>query len=99
MSKALKTPNYKGQNEISLRLSQKQTIFNYLQENTATASMITEATGIPQKCITRYKRDLEKIGRLWEVERKRCQKTGFLAWYLTTDIDKAPKSQIQLNLF
>jgi hypothetical protein len=93
------TPTHKGQSEISLRLSQKQTIFHYLQENTATASMVTEATGIPQKCITRYKRDLEKVGRLWEVEKKHCQKTGFLAWYLTTDKNKAPKTQIQLNLF
>jgi hypothetical protein len=93
------TPTHKGQSEISLRLSQKQTIFHYLQENTATASMVTEATGVPQKCITRYKRDLEKVGRLWEVEKKYCQKTGFLAWYLTTDKDKAPKTPIQLNLF
>lgn len=81
-------------------LNQLQTIFGYLQEHIATASMVTEATGVPQKCITRYKRDLEKAGKLWEVEKKFCKKTGFKAWYLTTDPDKAPKHLLtQLNLF
>lgn len=78
--------------------TQLQTIFLYLQKHTATASMVTEATGVPQKCITRYKRDLEKSGRLWEVYKTYCEKTGFRASYLTTDPDKAPKS-MQMELF
>lgn len=79
--------------------TQLQTIFNYLQDHVATASMVSEATLVPQKCITRYKRDLEKAGMLWEIEKRDCQKTGFKAWYLTTDPLKAPKRDIQLNLF
>jgi hypothetical protein len=79
--------------------SQLKTIFLYLWEHIATASMVSDATGVPQKCITRYKRDLEKAGQLWEIEKKYCQKTGFLAWYLTTNPDKAPKRSPQLNLF
>jgi hypothetical protein len=76
------------------------TIFEYLQNNVATASMVTADTGIPQKCITRYKRDLEKAGKLWEVEKKPCRKTRFKAWYLTTNPDKAAKHFLkQTNLF
>ena len=79
--------------------NQIQTIFQYLQEHVATASMVSAETGVPQKCITRYKRDLENAGMLWEIERKDCQHTGFKAWYITTDPDKAPKKPAQLNLF
>ena len=78
--------------------SQLQTIFQYLEENIATASMVSTATGIPQKNICRYKRDLEKAGRLWEIEKKLCKETGFKAWYLTTNPEQAPFNS-QLNLF
>lgn len=67
--------------------TQRQTIFQYLQGHTATASMVSFATGIPQKNICRFKRDLEKEGLLWETEKKLCKQTGFKAWYLTTDPD------------
>jgi hypothetical protein len=92
--------NLKGQCEDNEQHNQLQTIFQYLQDHVATASMTTEATGVPQKCITRYKRDLEKAGRLWEIEKKHCKKTGFKAWYLTTDPDKVTNnSSTQLMLF
>lgn len=70
--------------------TQLKTIFQYLQEHIATASMVSVATGIPQKNICRYKRDLEKSGRLYEIEKKLCKKTGFKAWYLTTNPDLFP---------
>lgn len=76
--------------------NQLQTIFNYLKKHTATASMVTDATGVDQKNICRYKRDLEKAGILWEIEKKLCKHTGFKAWYLTTNPKKAPyNNQIQ----
>ena len=78
--------------------TQKQNIFEYLKVHTATASMITEATGIPQKSICRYKRDFEKLGLLNEIVKKHCKVTGFKAWYLTTNQDKMPKSN-QLTMF
>lgn len=89
-----------SQSEDNTHRNQLKTIFLYLLENVATASMISEATGIYQKNICRYKRDLEQSGRLWELEKKTCMKTGFKAWYLTTNPDKRrnPNSQ-QLNLF
>ena len=89
---------HKEQNKNKRHLTQKQTIFRYLKKHVATASMVTEATDIPQKCITRYKRDLEKADLLWEVVKKPCKETGFKAWYLTTDPDKAPAKK-QLTLF
>ena len=78
--------------------SQLQTIFNYLKKHTATASMVTDATGVDQKNICRYKRDLEKAGTLWEIEKKLCKHTGFKAWYLTTNPKKAPYNN-QLQMF
>ena len=92
-------PHLKLECKDKREFNQLQTIFQYLQNNIATASMVTDETGIPQKCITRYKRDLEKAGRLWEVIKTHCKKTGHKAWYLTTDSKKAPITSPQLNLF
>jgi len=100
MDRTFYTPNEQLQNEGNTPLCQIQTIFQYLHEHIATASMVADATGIYQKNICRYKRDLEKAGIIWELEKKQCEKTGFKAWYLTTNPDKVPKqSLIQLNLF
>jgi hypothetical protein len=92
-------PNSVLQHENTDFRNQLKTIFHYLQEHVATASMVADATGVPQKNICRYKRDLEQSNRLWEIEKKLCRKTGFRAWYLTTDPNKAPKQAVQLNLF
>ena len=72
-------------NKNSYFENQLKIIFQYLQNNIATASMISKETGIPQKNICRYKRYLEKAGKLWEVEKKKCKETGVKAWYLTTN--------------
>lgn len=87
------------QSKDSPHHTQLQTIFQYLIENIATASMVADATGVPQKNICRYKRDLELSGQLWEITKTICKKTGFKAWYLTTDKTKAPNHSLQLNLF
>ena len=68
-----------------------------MEQHTA-ASMVADPTGIPQKIICRYKRDLEKAGRLWEVEKKPCKQTDIKAWYLTTNPENATFNN-QLNLF
>ena len=79
--------------------SQLKIIHEYLQDYTATASMVSDATGIPQKNICRFKRSLERDGRLWEIEKKLCERTGFKAWYLSTNPDLAPAYLNQLKLF
>lgn len=89
--------NGKGKNKDFK--SQLKTIFQFLKKHVATASMVSDATGVPQKNICRYKRDLEKAGRLWETSKNICKKTGFKAWYLTTNPDKAPGKSNQLNMF
>lgn len=88
----------KRQSKVNESNNQLKTIFSYLQKHIATASMVSIATGIPQKNICRYKRDLEKEGLLWEIEKKLCKQTGFKAWYLTTNPKNAPYSN-QLDLF
>ena len=75
----------KGQGKDNHFKSQEKAIFQYLQEHTATASMVSKALDMPQKNICRAKRDLEKRGLLQEVERKLCQITSFKAYYLTTN--------------
>ncbi|HEY6142520.1 MAG TPA: hypothetical protein VIV55_03705 [Flavobacterium sp.] len=71
--------------------SQKKTIFEYLKRYTSTASIIT----IPQKLIYRYKRDLDILGLLNEVEKKLCKLLGFLEWCLTTNPNLFPKSNLK----
>lgn len=93
MAKTLTPPSKSNSHsKDSSHLNQLQTIFQFLVENVATASMVAGATGIYQKNICRYKRDLQKSGRLWELEKKKCKKTGFKAWYLSCNPDKAPQS-------
>ena len=92
------TTLHEAQNEGKNFKTQLKTIFQFLKSRTATASMVADKTGIPQKNICRYKRDLEFSGRLWETEKKLCEKTGFRAWYLTTDPNKAPFNN-QIKLF
>lgn len=65
--------------------TQLKTIFSFLQENIATATMVYDATGIPQKCITRHKRKLEKQGLLFELNKAKCKSTGCKAYFLTTN--------------
>lgn len=86
------------QSKYTVSTTQLKTIFHYLQNHTATASMTAEATGIPQKSICRYKRDLEKRGLLCEVRKGFCELTKFRAWFLTTNPDLFPKSN-QLKMF
>jgi len=66
------------QGKVNQFQNQKKTIFQYLKQHTATASMVSEATGVPQKSICRYKRDLEKQGLLYEVEKNFVIKLVFV---------------------
>lgn len=70
--------------------TQKKAIFEYLKTHIATATMVSRATGVPQKSICRFKRDLERSGLLFEVYRKPCKITGFMAWFLTTGEELLP---------
>lgn len=78
---------------------QEKIVFDYLLLHVASASMVTDATGVPQKCITRYKRNYEKDGRLVQLKKDRCKITGRNVWYLTTNPKLFPPKPIQLELF
>lgn len=90
---------HKRHMQNSTRPTQLHTIFEYLFNHVATVSMVSAATGVSQKNICRYKRDLEKSGQLWETVRTYCQKTGHKAWYITTNPRLAKVKPNQLKLF
>jgi len=77
------TKTFQSKDKVFKR--QLKTIFEYLKQNTATNTMVSVNTGVPQKNICRFKRDLEQQGLLIEVEKKLCKITGFRAWYLSTN--------------
>lgn len=87
------------QGKDTQKTNQLKTIFHYLKKHVATNTMISEATGISQKNICRYKRDLEQRGLLAEVRKGYCEITKHLAWYLTTNPDLFPQSSNQLKMF
>lgn len=91
MTQNLKAPQMGGpcnsvkHSKFSFIPRQVATIFEYWHNHIATASMVSKATGVPHKNICRYKRDLEKSGRLFELNKAICAHTGFPAWYCTTN--------------
>lgn len=108
MDKKEKSPSFTGQgnnkrynhySKDNSHQTQLQTIFRFLQNHVATASMVSAATFVSHKCLTRYKRDLEQKNMLWEVEKNPCEKTGYKAWWLTCDPEKAPKKNPQYKLW
>ncbi len=100
MNKTTSTPDYSlnSQSKDNQFKTELKTIFEYLKEKVCTASMLSEATGVKQKNICRYKRDLEQQGLLKELYKTYCKVTGFKAWYITTNPELFPKSN-QIKLF
>jgi len=100
MVKTLNTPynSLKSQSKDTTAKNQLQNIFQYLSKHVATATMVSIETGVPQKNICRYKKNLENRGLLKEIEKKECKVTGFKAWYITTNPELF-KVTNQLNLF
>jgi hypothetical protein len=76
--------------KILKQRTELQTIFEFLQRNIATGSMVAAQTGISHKNFTRYKKDLEKAGHLAEIKKDKCAITGFPAWYVTCDKSMFP---------
>lgn len=80
--------------------NETQIFYDYLQAHIATCSMVSEATGIKQKNLCRYKVELQKAHKLWEVDFRPCKITGFKAQWLTTNTDIIPAiDKAQLSLF
>jgi len=99
MAKQPNTPDYlNSQSKDNQFKNEIRTIFEYLENNVCTASMLSDATGIKQKNICRYKRDLEKAGQLCELYKTYFKTTGFKAWYISANPKLFPKSN-QTTLF
>ncbi len=75
--------------------TQTKIYFQYLQNHIATNSMVSKATGIPHKNLTRYKlMILEEAGLLFEVYKGICKHTKHRATYLTTNKALIPIKKI-----
>lgn len=88
--KLLLNNHYKG-NEL-------KAVYDYLQNNIATATMAAIALNIYRPSLCRRKRTLEKAGLLVEVKAGYCKVTRCKAAYLTTNPAWFPINT-QLKLF
>ena len=78
--------------------AQKKRFYNYLKTHLVSCTMVSKALRIEQKCLTRYKRQFEKCGILWQAKKDRCKHTNRLVWYLTTNPELIPIDK-QFKLF
>lgn len=71
-------------------LTQKEKIFQYFKEHTATVRMCEQATAIPSQTICGYKIQLLDDEKIIELPKKPCQVTGKKAWYYKSNPEKLP---------
>lgn len=90
---------HKRLNKATYLTAQRQSFYEFLRSGLFTASQTVKATGIPHKSITRYKRQLEKAGKLWEVDKLICPITGHLVMRITTNPALVPGLIKQGTLF
>lgn len=83
-----------SKSQASFIKAQTKKYFEYLQNHIATNSMVSKATGIPHKNLTRYKREFEDAGLLFEVYKGICKVTKHRANYLTTNKALIPIKKI-----
>lgn len=101
----IKNPNImqqhnNGVNNVNQRpkINELIAVYEYLQNNIATATMTAIALNIYRPNLCRRKRALEKVGKLVEVKKAHCLITKHIATYLTTNPDLFPiQSQLKLN--
>lgn len=91
-------PSTNSNDKINHFISQFKRIELYFRENTATRFMASIDTGIPIQNICRYVEDLEDLGLIAVVRKDKCQISGCMAEYLTTNPELFPKDN-QLKLW
>ena len=90
----------KGVNEVKqpYKFNELIAVYEYLQNNIATATMTATALNIYRPSLCRRKRTLEKAGLLVEVKAGYCKVTRCKAAYLTTNPAWFPfQSQLKMN--
>ena len=78
--------------------SQLRTVSHYLYHNTASRFMTAIETDIPIQNVCRYVDMLRKHGHIAVVRHDRCEVSGEVVEYLTTNPVKFPRDE-QLKLF
>lgn len=69
------------------RSNTQATLFlDYLENNTATVSMVSKVIGVKQTSLTAVKRNLERQGLIIKLYKDKCKATGFKATYLTSTL-------------
>lgn len=80
--------------------NQKKRFYKYLLKYPSTCTQVSTALQIPQKCCTRYKRQLESLRLLAVVKLVKCPITGeHGVQLLTTDEKLFPNRPKQLPLW
>jgi len=69
----------------STKKAQMRRFFECLKERPKTTAMAADETGIMRANLTRYVATFEKKGIITTVEKKKCEYTGHLAKYYSTD--------------
>ncbi len=93
-----KAPGKEGNEKQQHKDTELQAVYEYLQNNTATATMAAVALNIYRPNLCRRKRTLQKAGHLIEIKKGICPVTKHLAAYLSTNPAMMPIHS-QLNLF
>ena len=79
----------KSLNEATSKIRQKtdeMTVFyQFLSDKVTSCTDASITLNIPQKHLTWYKREFEKVGKLQVVKRYRCPHTGKRVQFITTD--------------
>lgn len=78
---------------------QRQALFEFLQTGVYTTSEAAAAINIARKSLTRFKRQLEMQGKLWEVKETICSITGNPAMLITTNPVLVPRLIVQGSIF
>lgn len=78
--------------------AEKQRFLSFLERNTATTTMASRLTGIPQKNLCRYKKMLFDDGLIVELFKTKCRITGRVAAYLTANPEFMAKIKHRNNV-
>ena len=93
-----KAPGKEGNEKQHSKDNELQAVYDYLQNNTDTATMAAVALNIYRPNLCRRKRTLQKAGHLIEIKKGICPVTKHLAAFLSTNPALMPINS-QLSLF
>ncbi len=84
--------------KLKKKESQRTRFYNFLTDKVASCTDACVVLDIPQKNLTRYKKEFEAAGLLQAVKVVKCPHTRKWVQGISTDPDKFPK-YVQLSIF